>query len=348
LSFAAIAATTARAAPTPAPTPCAGVLLSGVSGAPVPGADTIYGESVLAVVADGHGGWFVGGEFWSVGTAPRSNLAHVDRNGRVYANWHPNADGIVEALALSGSRLYVAGLFRHVAGLARPGVAAVDTVTGRPSRWLPSARDVSEIAATRAAVYLGSQRGIVAVDPVTGASEDPPFAGVAPFAVTPLRTYLVTGGPFYGGLHAVQTSSGEPDEWDPAARGYFSSLTAAAGRVLATGRFQIGVRRRIGLAAWTSDSARLLWIANSDGFVNSASVAGNRVYLGGLFRFLGGQKRPRLGAVDLRTGRALAWTPKWNADLRWTPVAVAAGGGRVFVGAAVTSGGNAPPCSRRP
>jgi len=348
LSFAAIAATTARAAPTPAPTPCAGVLLSGVSGAPVPGADTIYGESVLAVVADGHGGWFVGGEFWSVGTAPRSNLAHVDRNGRVYANWHPSVDGIVEALGRSGSRMYLVGLFHHVAGVARPGVAAVDTVTGRPSAWLPSFRPVSEIATTRTAVYLGSQTGIAAVDPVTGASEDPPLAGVAPFAVTPLRTYLVTGGPFYGGLHAVETSSGEPDEWDPGARGYFSSITATAGRVLATGRFQANGRRKIGLAVWTSGTARLLWIANTDGFVNSTAVAGNRVYLGGLFEFLGGLKRPRLGAVDLRNGHALAWTPQWNADLRWTPVAVAAGGGRVFVGAAVTAAGNAPPCARRP
>ena len=72
------------------------------------------------------------------------------------------------------------------------------------------------------------------------------------------------------------------------------------------------------------------------------------MYLGGLFQILGGQKRPRLGAVDLRTGRALAWNPQWNSDLRWTAMTVAAAGGRVFVGAAVTAGGNAPACARRP
>jgi len=64
-------------------------------------------------------------------------------------------------------------------------------------------------------------------------------------------------------------------------------------------------------------------------------------------RTLGNQKRARLGAVDLRTGRALAWNPKWNTGLQWTAMTIAAAGGRVFVGAAVTAGGNTPPCAIR-
>jgi hypothetical protein len=323
-------------------------MLSAASGEPVAGADTIYGESVVAVAGDGQGGWFVGGDFWQVGTRTRTNLAHLDRNGRLVPSWRPVVDGRIATIARSGQTLYFAGSFRHVNGLTRRGAAAVDVVTGRATEWRPTVGQVDQVVATAAGIYLASGQTITPVDPRTGAANGAVLAGGAPFAVTPGRTYLFTGGPYYGGLNAVETSSGEPDEWSPVTRGYYSSVTAAGGRVLATGRFQIASRRRIGLAAWTSGTARLLWIASSDGYVNSAAVAGNRVYLGGLFVFLGGQKRPRLGAVDLRTGRALAWNPDWNRDLRWTPIAVAAGFGRVFVGAAVTSGGNAPPCSRRP
>jgi len=341
-----VATLAARAAP--APPVCAGVLLSAATGAPVTGADTIYGQSVVSVAADGKGGWYIGGDFWRIGSQARSDLAHLDRDGRVDAAWHPGADGRVESLARSGRTLYLSGSFRHVAGSARPGVAAVDTITGRLKAWQPSVGRVDQIVATPSAVYLASGQTITPVDATTGVPTGPALAGGAPFAVTPVRTYLFTGGPYYGGLDAVGTSSGEPDEWDPGARGSFSSLTSAYGRVLATGRFQTGGRRQVGLAAWTPAFGRLLWIAHADGYVNSAAIEGTRVYLGGLFQILGGQKRPRLGAVDLRTGRALAWNPQWNTALQWTPIAVAAAGGRVFVGAAVTAAGNAPACARRP
>ena len=86
-----VATTAARAAP--ASPVCAGVLLSAATGAPMTGADTIYGSSVVAVANDGQGGWYVGGDFWRVGNQSRTNLAHIDRNGHVYAGWHPGVDG---------------------------------------------------------------------------------------------------------------------------------------------------------------------------------------------------------------------------------------------------------------
>ncbi len=98
-----VATTAARAAP--ASPVCAGVLLSAATGAPMTGADTIYGSSVVAVANDGQGGWYVGGDFWRVGNQSRTNLAHIDRNGHVYAGWHPGVDGRVESLARSGRTL---------------------------------------------------------------------------------------------------------------------------------------------------------------------------------------------------------------------------------------------------
>ena len=80
---------------------------------------------------------------------------------------------------------------------------------------------------TTTAIYLASGQTVTPVDATTGVPTGAALAGGAPFVVTPIRTYLFTGGPYYGGLQAVESSSGEPDEWHPGARGSFSSVTTA-------------------------------------------------------------------------------------------------------------------------
>ena len=102
----------------PGPGAVRGVLLRASNGARVAGADTIYGQSVVAVTGDGQGGWFIGGEFWRIGTRPRTNLAHLDRNGRLVQSWRPVVDGTIASLARTGRTLYLAGSFRHVDGVA--------------------------------------------------------------------------------------------------------------------------------------------------------------------------------------------------------------------------------------
>src|SRR5262245_49642276 len=47
---------------------------------------------VSAVVSDGAGGWFIGGDFKSVGGLPRSSLAHV-RADLTVSEWNPGARG---------------------------------------------------------------------------------------------------------------------------------------------------------------------------------------------------------------------------------------------------------------
>jgi hypothetical protein len=51
----------------------------------------LYTNGVLhAMVPDGNGGWFIGGQFDRVGVAVRHSLAHIDSNG-IASNWLPNA-----------------------------------------------------------------------------------------------------------------------------------------------------------------------------------------------------------------------------------------------------------------
>src|SRR5215212_3494920 len=58
---------------------------------------------VNAIVADGSGGWYLGGDFRSLGGVPRTDLAHVLPDRSVDPNWAPTTDGTVRALALGAT-----------------------------------------------------------------------------------------------------------------------------------------------------------------------------------------------------------------------------------------------------
>ncbi|GIW08588.1 MAG: hypothetical protein KatS3mg060_3393 [Dehalococcoidia bacterium] len=58
--------------------------------------------TVFAVVSDGSGGWFIGGDFTKVGGLPRTNLAQIKSDKTVDPAFTPNPNAPVNALALSG------------------------------------------------------------------------------------------------------------------------------------------------------------------------------------------------------------------------------------------------------
>jgi hypothetical protein len=70
-------------------------------------------NQVNAVASDGHGGWYIGGNFSTVQGEPRRCLAQIDANGRI-TSWNPRADfGVnavvrVHAIAVHGDTVYVA------------------------------------------------------------------------------------------------------------------------------------------------------------------------------------------------------------------------------------------------
>ena len=94
------------------PAPLSGLvaydLISGFRRSDVP---TVYGP-VFVVVSDGHGGWFVGGEFSGVGNVLAQNLAHIRPDMTVDSDFRPNPDGHgIFALLLVDDILYVGDKF---------------------------------------------------------------------------------------------------------------------------------------------------------------------------------------------------------------------------------------------
>lgn len=116
--------------------------------------------AVSAIIADGAGGWYLGGEFTHVGNVSRHNLAHVNADGSVDATFDHGTDGRVRALAIIGSTLYVGGEFNAIepaaAGASPRNVAAINLSDGSLTNWSPNPNSaVRAIARLGGAVFIG-------------------------------------------------------------------------------------------------------------------------------------------------------------------------------------------------
>lgn len=112
-----------------------GVPVSATTGQPEASYPKVNG-TVSAVVSDGLGGWFVGGQFTRVGGLPRTNLVHIRSDRSVDPTWRPKAiGGYVATLLLAGNTLYLGGFFTNVNGQTRNRLAALDATTGALLSW---------------------------------------------------------------------------------------------------------------------------------------------------------------------------------------------------------------------
>ena len=119
----------------------------------------VSGE-VHVIVADGSGGWFLGGRIVAVGVVPRFGLAHI-RSDFTLDAWRADVDGFVDALALDGSKLIVGGQFTAIGGVSRHSLAVVDATSGAVQPWDPNLTFASDAPAV-ASIAVGNAAWFVA------------------------------------------------------------------------------------------------------------------------------------------------------------------------------------------
>lgn len=304
---------------------------------------------------DGFFGWFVGGDFTSVGGQPRTNFAAIDFNsggqvGAVVAEWAPSFNGgTVNALAVkpaSGGRnaiLYVGGTFTSVTiggtTSTRTRIAAFDITTKALLDWAPAiSQDVKAIAVSGDRVYVGG--GFSAVTPVGGAST--PRGKVAAFAADDTGT-LLPWAPAVGNWN-VWTLAVKDDT--VFVGGDFTEITPVDGSTALT-------RSKMAAIAGDDTGTVLPWAPQFAGgdvhtisVVDSAGFAGGRpaLIIGGGFTGVtpvgGGTAttRDRIAAVGVDdTGTLLPWAPSFDASVLTTSVSrqfhgCPDGGSCVYVG----------------
>jgi hypothetical protein len=265
---------------------------------PTPPLGFVYGVDALVVSG---GEVYVGGTFAEVGGGARENLAALDPVTGKATSWNPGASGGVgwlaaatgllyvggggglravstttgtatswapaalkgtlNSLILSGSTLYVGGLFTELGGQSRTSLGALSTTTGAALSWDPKLEgpfgaqaDVASMALAGSRVYVdsdiggGTQFTTAAFDATSG---EPVAWLAADESLLTSPALAVANGAVYRGGTAADASSGLSLAWHPEIAGATTIVTTGT-HVYVGGRFSTtGGAAASGFASYT-------------------------------------------------------------------------------------------------
>jgi hypothetical protein len=288
--------------------------------------------------ADGTGGWYVvGGDFGRSILDFTPTIDHVLASGLVNPAWRrPVLDAGVFHAARQGDRLFISGRFTTVNGTPRPGLAALDPITGALLPWTVDVRTlgsaaeryVGPIVAVSGRLYVaggfdrigGVARSRFAVlDATTGAV----LPAVLPSAATSPTTFaIIAAGSRLLVYGECRTSTLELCAYDldltPAPGWTFPAvdlpIVATSSAIFATRPLQVFPPSTRLVKLDVTTGAELSWAGpvTSGPYLGNAlalAVEGRRLYLVGYFTSVNGQPRLRVASVDAETGALDPWAP---------------------------------------
>ena len=313
---------------------------------------------LYAIVDDGNGGLFVGGQFTTAGGLARTHLAHVLPDGSVDAAWQANlgSNDTVFALSRDDTVLYVGGSINSVNGTSRRNLLAVDTQTAAVLPWNPEPNfQVNDLANDGTRLFVagnfqsiaGQTRNRVASFSLSTGALDAwdPNADLPVYALELRDDAVYVGGDFtsVGGssrsrLAALTKTTGLATAWNPSVNTTVYGIALDDSVAYVVGAFTTaGAATRNRAAAFRTDDTGTLtnWDPNLNGRVKEAVVSPTGVYLGGFFSTVGGAtSRAGLAFVDKALGTPTSWNPSL-ADPGGNPSVEAF----AFLGTSVVIGG---------
>jgi hypothetical protein len=287
------------------------------------------------VIPDSSGGFYLGGNFTTVGGLARGGLAHITSNKQV-GSWNPVANDIVSCMAINEGILYVGGYFTSLDGQIRNRLASFNIADGTLTSWDPNMNNaVFTIKISDNTIYTGGsftlagaqiRNRLAAFDLSEGTlSSWNPDANADVNSIAIHGSSVYTGGVFttVGGqsrnyLAEINATDGIASAWNPNSNHYITSLAYSDSVVYAGGLFSnIGGQSRTYLAAISaSDGTATSWNPNCNGSITAIIPHGNKVYLSGYFNTVGGQSRNRLACLSTVDALADAWYSHTNNDVR--------------------------------
>ncbi|MCW3010233.1 MAG: hypothetical protein JWO90_637 [Solirubrobacterales bacterium] len=234
---------------------------------------------------------YLAGTFLHLDTRPRSTVGAVDRTTAVATSWEPvvtgtrggfgGPSGVVVSLAVSGSTVYLGGLFTAISGVPRNNGGAVDATTGAVSAWNPNfVSYVLSLTAAGGTVYASGMFGgptavngnvernfVAALDATTGTAVAPDFRA-------PNLVGMVTADDGLVGITGFGVPGGGWGSFGT--RGSFAILgTAPAITAQAADRTaDAGTDATFTVAASGAPAPTLQWQQSSDGGATFSDLAG--------------------------------------------------------------------------
>ncbi len=342
-------------------TASSGVPLDATTGYQMTNAPTING-TVNAVVVDGAGGWYIGGSFTSINGVARNRLARLNSDFSLDLTYNPNVSGggnVVNALALSGTTLYVGGNFSTIAGATRTHLAQLN-ITGAATAWNPNlGNTVSALSIQGTTLYVGgaftnvlaststplARSNFAAYDTTTGNLSNLNIGfNSSVNAITSEPGAVYVGGAFTntGGVSSygvtLDTVSGLQNLTTPVVNNtVWASIPDGAGGYYIGGDFTDvnGVARNRIARILADGSVDLSFNPNAQSRVSALALSGGILYMGGNFIQVSGTTRNALAAVDATTGALTAWNPNVNGQVN----AIEMNGTTMYIGGSFTTVG---------
>jgi hypothetical protein len=227
---------------------------------------------------------YAGGSFTQVGGQPETDVVALNPDGSVVSSFNASADNTVRDIVVNGPSIYIAGNFAHVDGVARVGVALLNTSDG------------SLVKTFNAKVSHGRVRALA-------------YDGTSLFIGGNFTT--VNGQP-RSSVAAIAPADGSLLPWNPASYCPFR-FTCPDIDLTISGTDLIGATGGTAggwLVDWDIASARTRWIDHSDGDVQVVQADDNGlIYAGGHFGpDFAGFNRHELAVVTQRDGRVQPYT----------------------------------------
>ncbi len=295
-----------------------------------------FGGFVYAIVPDGSGGFYVGGDLLGVGGVGTASLVHILPNLTLDTAWNPNPNFIVKALALSGPTLYVCGEFSAIGGQLRNAIGAVNVSDGLATPWNPN---------------FGPMNQGIGCDSLS-------VVGATVFAGGGIRN---VGGQPRNGFVALDATTGQVKfpSLTVDVNGFVHSQIVVGTDIYVGGEFRtIGGQNRVGLAKIDGLTGAVLAFNPNppDGgqlsdYVYGMSLSGSTLYIGGLFDVtfgsgpapkFGGQNRMHLAAVDITGNGGIGTVTAWNPGANGYVQAVAVAGSTVYAAGGFRNFGGQP------
>ncbi len=264
--------------------------------------------SVDITVPDGLGGWYIGGNFSSVGGVSISNVAHIKSDGTVNNTWNPSPNSFVYSIVVSNTDVYIGGLFSIVGGQTHERIAKIGKNGIVNNTWNPSVNStVHTLVLDGSNLYFGG-------------------------------TFTEVNGFPRGYVAKIGTDGVLDNTWIPNIGGFVYSMAIDASGIYIGGVFDnIGGTTRDHLAKYDRNGSFITtWtpVIDSAGRILEIISNGVNVYICGVFGSVSGQTRNSVAKLDAITGNL---DSSWNPDIEpYTNIkAIALDGNSLYVGASI-------------
>jgi hypothetical protein len=253
-----------------------GAILNPTSGELADSFPNIVGE-VYVSVSDGSGGWYLGGNFNTVGGIERNNVAHILSDRSLDTTWNPDALDAVRTIAVSGSDIYVGGDFTFIGGQSRNFIAKLNNTNGNADEtWNANANGyVYALAISGSNIYAGGS-----------------FVGIGDDSINFVAKLNDTTG--------TADLTWQPNVLDGAVR----SIAISGSDVYLGGDFQyindwVNYRPYLTKVNNIDGTFDPSWRSWADSSVYAITISGSDIYVGGYFSSIGHEGLTRKGVAKL-------------------------------------------------